>query len=417
MAGIRVRGYDQGERGSESDTAMSYSRAIGILVAAGVVLCAGVVDGAWFMPLPQLPGATEPGDAYAVSADGMFAVGTSHDGRSTTGATNQAVRWTASGTVQNLNAGDSSIARGVSGDGSVAAGYRIGERGFPIAFRWTQGGGSMDLEDFPGGESFGRAYDVSGDGNVVVGFGVSTQGGEAFRWTSTGGMVGLGDLPGGIFASEAFGVSENGSAIVGSSSSANGSEAFRWTQETGMVGLGDLPGDGFFSEAYDVSADGSVIVGKSAGTSPISFSAFRWTAAEGMIQLPDLPGVGPTTIAQAVSGDGNVVVGAALNGNGQAVAFAWDAYNGSRSVPALLESQGVDLDGFRLGKASGVSFDGLTLVGIGLPRDSLIFQPWIARLDPGTFVPEPSSVCIVGVVGVPVLGWYCWKRVRRRFTA
>ncbi len=148
---------------------MRYSKAIGVLVAAGVVLCAGVGEGAWFMPLPQLPGATEPGDAYAVSADGMFAVGTSHDGRSNNASTNQGVRWTTAGVVQSLNAGDSSFARGVSGDGSVAAGYRIGERGLPIAFRWTQAGGSIELEDLPGGESFGRAYDVSADGRVVVG--------------------------------------------------------------------------------------------------------------------------------------------------------------------------------------------------------------------------------------------------------
>ncbi len=125
-----------------------------------------------------------------------------------------------------------------------------------------------------------------------------------------------------------------------------------------------------------------------------------------MIQLPDIAGVGPTTIAQAISGDGNVVVGAGLNGSGQAVAFAWDAYHGSRSIPALLASQGIDLDGFTLGKANGVSYDGLTLVGIGITSDRTNIQPWIARLDEGTFVPEPSSIGFGAVALLVSLGWW-----------
>jgi probable HAF family extracellular repeat protein len=257
------------------------------LSAIGAVVLSNVcASGAWFMPLPQLPGATEPGDAFAVTADGLFAVGTSHDGRSTTGATNQAVRWASSGAIQDLNAGDASLAWGVSGDGSVVAGYRIGERGHPVAFRWTQSTGSVSLGDFPGGELSSIARDVSDDGNVVVGIGSPAAGSEAFRWTATTRMVGLGDLPGGSSDSEAFGVSADGSVIVGSSVSSNGFEAFRWTQQTGMIGLGDVPGGGFFSEAYDVSADGSIVVGKVADDNPISFSAFRWSVVEGMISLP-----------------------------------------------------------------------------------------------------------------------------------
>ncbi len=161
-----------------------------------------------------------------------------------------------------------------------------------------------------------------------------------------------------------------------------------------MVGLGDLPGGGFFSEAYDVSAHGSVVVGRSFANSGFFPSrAFRWTAEEGMVSLPDIPGVGPTAIAEGISGDGNVIVGAATQGD-SAAAFAWDQFHGSRRVADLLMAQGVDLEGFQLGKAQAASFDGLTIVGIGLPADSRTFQPWVARLDPGTFVPEPSSILL-----------------------
>jgi uncharacterized membrane protein len=162
-----------------------------------------------------------------------------------------------------------------------------------------------------------------------------------------------------------------------------------------MVGLGDLPGGGFFSEAYAVSAGGAVVVGRSVANSGFFPSrAFRWTADEGMVALPDVPGVGPTAIAQGISGDGSVIVGAATEGD-SATAFAWDQFHGSRKIADLLVAQGVDLMGFELGKANAASFDGLTIVGSGLPAGSRTFQPWVARLDPGTFVPEPSSVSLI----------------------
>jgi hypothetical protein len=143
--------------------------------------------------------------------------------------------------------------------------------------------------------------------------------------------------------------------------------------------------------------------------------AVRWTDEDGIVPLPDVPGIGPTAIAQGISGDGNVIVGAASAGD-MALAFAWDRFHGSRSVEDLLLEQGVDLDGFRLGKASAASFDGLTLVGIGVPRDSLISQPWVARLDPGTFIPEPSSFLLAAAafVLISLIVWRWRKRSAAR---
>ncbi len=87
MIGEARRGVRSSEFGVQA-TAMRYSKAIGILAAMGVVLCAGVGDGAWFMPLPQFPDWGQPGDAFAVSADGSTVVGSS-DG----GGAQLAVRW------------------------------------------------------------------------------------------------------------------------------------------------------------------------------------------------------------------------------------------------------------------------------------------------------------------------------------
>ena len=99
-------------------------------------------------------------------------------------------------------------------------------------------------------------------------------------------MVGLGDLLGGTFESSARGVSADGSVIVGFGQSASGREAFVWTSGGGMVGLGELPGGDFESGATDVSADGSVVVGL--GTSASGREAFIWDDANGMRNLRDV---------------------------------------------------------------------------------------------------------------------------------
>ena len=102
----------------------------------------------------------------------------------------------------------------------------------------------------PGGTSL--AFGVSADGSTVVGYTsfspppLTVVVYEAFRWTASGGLVGLGDLPGGTFESRGFGISGSGSTCVGSSDVAGGSNAFSWTQGGGMptgVGIGIATGE------------------------------------------------------------------------------------------------------------------------------------------------------------------------------
>ncbi|MFQ5634997.1 MAG: PEP-CTERM sorting domain-containing protein, partial [Gammaproteobacteria bacterium] len=137
------------------------------------------------------------------------------------------------------------------------------------AFRWTVGDGMVGLGDLPGGAAQSTAFDVSGDGNVIVGYSLATAGPEAFRWTAAGGMAGLGDLPGGAFRSFAHGVSANGSIVVGFAESALGDEAFVWTADNGMQRLADIlitRGAGGFggwilTNAMSISDDGTTVVG------------------------------------------------------------------------------------------------------------------------------------------------------------
>jgi probable HAF family extracellular repeat protein len=170
-------------------------------------------------------------------------------------------------------------------------------------------------------------------------------------------MVGLGDIPGGQFWSFATAVTNDGTVIVGSSWGENGTEAFRWTEETGMVGLGMGPfhfGAGPFSDAYAVSDDGSIVVGMGTGY-------------------------------QAV---------------------VWDERHGFRSIARLLEGAGIDLTGWRLEQARGVSADGLTIVGLGQNPNGQQ-ESWVTVLPASAFdVPEPHSLALLAIcIVVAMRAW------------
>lgn len=160
---------------------------------------------------------------------------------------------------------------------------------------------------------------------------------------------GVGDLPGGSTASRANAVSSDGLVVVGRSTSANGTEAFRWTLGGGIVGLGDLLGVSFSSEAHGVSGDGSVVVGE--GSAAAGIRAFIWDATNGMRNLQDV----------------------------------------------LVNDHGLDLTGWTLTRALGVSADGLTIVGEGKLSGFFSGQAWIATLPPELI---PGDITGDGTVNV-----------------
>jgi probable HAF family extracellular repeat protein len=306
--------------------------------------------------LGDLSGGQFRSGANAVSADGFVIVGLGTTGSGPSDNVLEAFRWTASGGMQglgDLSGGNfESQAFGASADGAVVVGYGISANG-QEAFRWTAAGGMQGLGDLPGGDYLSVARAVSADGSVVVGIG--TWGAwwadqqYAFRWTASGGMQPLGALPGAPSqTSRAYGVSADGSVVVGWSSSPNGTynyraEAFRWTASDGMQGLGDLPGGYFDSWAWAASADGAVIVGTS--LTELYNEASIWDAAHGMRRLADvleaeygLDLTGWTLeYATAISPDGQAVVGWGINPGGWRE--AWLAV-----VPPILRGD-VDCDG------------------------------------------------------------------------
>jgi uncharacterized membrane protein len=125
-----------------------------------------------------------------------------------------------------------------------------------------------------------------------------------------------------------------------------------------------------------------------------------------MVGLGDLPG-GPLdlSVANGVSADGSVVVGrvSPLTGSN---AFVWSAATGMRNLQGLVISQGAALTGWGLTQATGVSADGLTIVGFGA-NPSGQGEAWLARLDSVGVVPEPPSLVLAGTAMVLGLGYVC----------
>ncbi len=183
-------------------------------------------------------------------------------------------------------------------DGSVIVGAQ-NPYPFPNAIGIVNGQ-AINLGKFNGDDA-STASAVSADGSTIVGqsFTVRLEGlgylidrMEPFRWTADKGLVPLGQLPGAsIPIGRGWDVSGDGQVIVGSSRSPKGkAAAFRWTESTGMqplhdVAVSDL--NGGLSEALAVSADGETIVGYFNWTESRT-DAFIWDAVNGMRKLSDV---------------------------------------------------------------------------------------------------------------------------------
>jgi len=339
----------------------------------------GLSLGASFIPLGTLT-ETEVGSSAAlgISGDGTVVVGYDDSAGST-----QAFRWTEDqgmsglGYLPNRSYSD---ARSTSADGSVVVGFSAG------AYAWSSGNGMQALPPPPGG-TCGAANGVSTNGLVAVGE-CQTPGGlnEAVLWSSPASAIWLGTLPGGN-ESRAWDVSGDGSVVVGSGNGPQ-EQAFRWTAADGMVGLGFLDG-GTNSQAFGISADGTAIVGSARDAGGLT-QAFRWTADSGMQAL------GPGS-AHATSGDGSVVVGGFHSGE----AFIWTEATGMQNLFDVLVARGVEgLDGWHLDDATGISDDGTRIVGNGYGLDG-VHQGFIVELTP---VPAPGAallfVTALGALGL-----------------
>jgi uncharacterized membrane protein len=307
------------------------------------------------------------------------------------------VRWVDGAPAEDLTSGFSGMGFDVTPNGDVIVGYYDTAIGLD-AFRWTEATGPAPLGHLHGPDSLTVARGVSADGSMVVGHdcaaGLGDRPCEAFTWTEAGGIVGQGNLLGGGDYSQFNAISGDGSIAVGSSRSSFGREVIRWTPEGGMVGLGIIGG------AHDISTDGSTIVGAEGSSSLI---AFAWR--DGEVFDPTEPLGGSSNTADGVSADGSVIVGSYDIEN--PAAYVWREGVGASDLQVLLVALGLadDLAGWTLESAESVSADGMTIVGYGTNPDG-VRQAFIAT------VPEPSITAALGVALMMIVGLAARRRTR-----
>ena len=150
---------------------------------------------------------------------------------------------------------------------------------------------------------------ISADGNVVVGSASTSKGGtHAFRWTLGGGMVDLGVIHS---SDDRVG----GGVVLGGNGNNDGDDP---RQDGGGLIIVNRPE----SRANAISADGNVVVGASSDDKG-NQRAFRWTEDSGMQTVEDWLRANRVSVSQglttkealALSADGHVVAGVLENGH------------------------------------------------------------------------------------------------------
>lgn len=323
--------------------------------------------------------------ANDLSADGSVVVGSG--------------RWTQAGGWQDIGG----TANACSSDGSVVVGYREyieswGTWEFILnkPIYWTESGGTIDIPCL--GVNHAQATDVSDDGMKIVGqtshqSNILSLYSEAFLYNRDGNStIGLGDvdvLPGqGDYQninSCASAISGDGSIIAGYGMPqvTTVPRAMYWTESTGMINI-DYPSSPSINQGCitDISRDSATLVGYMG--EPFYTHAAYWTETTGVQFLGQLDGYTDQSRPLGITDDSSTIVGWAY-GSGEYAAFLWKESTGMLNLQEYLQAvYGLGLDGWTLTEATGISADGLTIVGNGI-NPAGIEEAWMVT------IPEPAS--------------------------
>lgn len=373
------------------------------LVAIGVLLAVPVSAAPTFHGLGDLPDGYSAATLIWVSDSGM-AGGVAYNAGSQ--SSSAIVYSTASGLrrFEDLpgGVGNALHVSGGSRDGSTLIGRLQTDQGIQ-GFRYSETAGTTILEPLGSGETRDDwAHDFASDANRIVG----TSNASATLWNEQGHPHSLGGLNSSFTNSYGYDISSDGSRVVGKSWNEDFDfQALLWSEASGMVGLGltDPRPRGHYSEAVGISSDGSTVIGI---TTEIGYYApFVWNESSALRVLDAPDGFTWASSYDSyfdldVSGDGSVIVGGGLYGSAAGPsAFIYTSSGGVRLLSNYLESLGLDLAGWTLTNASGISENGRYIVGSGVDPTGRT-SGWIVA------IPEPGTGNLIfwGLLGLRAFG-------------
>ena len=277
----------------------------------------------WRWRVDASPTVITGGTINAISDDGTIACGdTTHpgSGEDVAGVWTAATGWQSLGWLPGASTtcGSMSAAYDISGDGSIVVGLSWANGCDGMGFRWTAAGGMQPLQSLANGHN--RCSAISGDGSTLAGFAQGTASRTPAYWSpDTSGAVLDAAMQG-----EVVGLTEDGSKSVGTlyfPGTGNNYSAFVRDRQSGVItNLGKLQST-WAATASGLSEDASVIVGYDYFS--LSRKAWVWTSADGIKSLKDrLTALGVAgvpanlLVCRGVSADGTVIVGGAEAGGG-----------------------------------------------------------------------------------------------------
>ncbi len=328
--------------------------------------------------IPLLPGADplqDPNEALAISADGVWVVGSC-----STSAGRRAFRWNRIGVSARstdmvpedlgvLPGYAESVAYGVSADGRVVVGACYNGYSAGQAFVWREGNGMRPVDGMPGDAAISEALAVSEDGSTVVGWYQDDEDVLGFQWAESYGLISLDDVQDArlrdrIWA-KAVAVNANGSKVLLSAAYDVDDEGSLLimpvmvrTQESYEM-LCDVSGATADTDATWMNRDATVVTGHTALSKHRPSTPTRWTPASGWVKMHPLMLTAPL----CGSADGSIIAGGAANpGDG----FIWSVTEGYQSINNILWRYGIadGLEGNGPSAIRGASADGQVFVGI-----------------------------------------------------
>ncbi|MCB9846059.1 MAG: hypothetical protein H6811_08750 [Phycisphaeraceae bacterium] len=335
---------------------------------------------------------------------GYIATDIAADGRTLAGnvvwdGSYETFRWTAEEGAHRLGrASVPAIGRGAGTPGISRDGTRISASILSSDSRVTQGIWDIEegwIETMPPppadgaslDESYGSAWDISGDGSTLVGFYWNLDGdAQACSWSQAGGMLALEKTD--RRSARVNAANLDGSVVVGWEERFDGPWQPRaWRNGQRYILVEQESG----SEAGGVNGDGSIVCGDSFDPQNAVGSAtlWRWNGTDyDMERVGFLVGTHPNSGGawlDSVSDDGRIAVGTNMytfNPGGQMDGIVWTPETGLVKDTDFLASLGLQAPAnMDIRQFVAVTPDGSAIIGYGL-LDTFEWQTFIITLPP-----------------------------------